>query len=234
MLDEERFEIFVQDDNSTIGRLQPNKHGFRTRALRSLLWDASSRLKKSLGGHLPDDIVVNFVQANYTSEQSICETFADTAHRLCLFDDSERLISTVLVSREPEAALVVDSSHINVSVAAAGLPPCWHQIFNFTTSFEYRRTGRGRKLLNWVLSNRRQLGLTGDGIWTYVEPPDRLLYIGLGFQHLSSADLYLHLPGTDNSEYNGRYLEGVATKPAHGPDFKLKCFLMTKTWTVVE
>lgn len=231
MIHEEIFEACGTEQDVSIGILQPKESGRRTQALMALLLDASSRLKESRGGHLPDGVVSNFVQANYTSAGSICGTFAFTAHRLCMFDAEERLLSTILVSREPNHALVVDSSHINVPIAAAGLPPQWHQIFNFTTSFDQRRKGRGRSLLRWVLSNRQRLDLTGDGIWTYVEPPDRAIYVGLGFQHLPSSDLYLHLPGTDNSEYNSRYLDGAAGQEARAPDLKLKCLLMTKKWT---
>lgn len=230
MFSDEQFDVLGFIDDKTIGRLQPHKDGCRTHSLKALLADASSRLMVSRGGHLPDAVVTNFVKANYTSELSICETFAESAHRLCLIDKSNRLICTVMVSRDPGVALVVDSTRMNVPVAAAGLPPRWHQIFNFTTSYEFRRTGHGRRLLGWLLSHHRKLGLSGDGIWTYVEPPDRDLYLALGFKHLPSADLYLHLPGTDNSEYNRRYLNGVMTTEARGQDYKLKCFLMTQSW----
>jgi GNAT superfamily N-acetyltransferase len=231
MINQEIFEPYSVENSVTIGVLRPRAGGRRTHSVAELLFDSSSRLRVSRGGHLPDEVVLNFVQQNYTSDRSICESFATTAHRICMFDLEERLLSTVLVSRDPERALVVDSSNINVPISVAGLPPTWHQVFNFATSFHQRRKGHGRHLLQWILRNHERLELAGQGIWTFVEPPDRAVYLSLGFRHLPSCDLYLHLPGTDNTEYNNLFRHDADRQEMRAPDFKLKCFLMTKEWT---
>lgn len=193
--------------------------------------DASERLKVSRGGHLPDGVVQEYVQRRYTSIESICETFVETGLRLCLLAPTGELLSTVLVSKSPTVALVVDSERINVPTSEIGLPDFRHQIFNFTTAYDRRRFGFGRQLIEWLLTNPARLSLCGIGVWTYVEPPDFYLYQRLEFTHVRKHDMYLVLPGTDNTAYNRRFFPPDIPQPDVPQDRKLKCFFMVREWS---
>jgi ribosomal protein S18 acetylase RimI-like enzyme len=224
------FEILEQNKQRTIGLLRPVRDDHLTNLLHRQLMDASERLKESRAGHLPDKIVRDFVQQHYTSVKSICETFVLNGLRLCLMTSAGELVSTVLVSADPNIALVVDSTRMNVSTADVGLKDPRHQIFNFTTAYDKRRLGFGRELIEWLCANSERMGLHGIGLWTYVEPPDFQLYTRLGFTHVSAHDMYLFLPGSDNHAYNRRFLPSGSASHLP-PDRKLKCFFMVREWT---
>ena len=202
-----------------------------TQAIHEQLSEASTLLKCSQGGHIPDFVVTSIIQRSYTSMQSICCTFRDTGLRVCLVDNDLKLIATALVARSSNTALVINSRAINVESAAVGKDISHHhQLFNFTTRTNLRGRGFGKILLSHILSNPRTFSLDGDGIWTFVEPPDILLYKSLGFEHLPGLETYVEGDGLDHRDYNRRHLSLTDIPPPYPADRKLKCFVMRQSW----
>lgn len=202
-----------------------------TTKVHDMLEDASSRLSVKSGGHVPDDIVFSYIKRLYTSRNSVSVTFASSGRRFCLFDANSQVVSSVLVSKDPALALVFDSNNLNVPILQTGLPARnLHQIFNFTTRYSERRRGYGRALLAWIESHSSLIRLSGDGFWTFVEPPDFRLYQALGFTHRPSGDQFFENNVATASQFNDRFLTPLGFAGPSDCRMQIKCFYMEKDW----
>ena len=61
--------------------IEPTKDLLVASKVSNLLMATSSDLAISRGGHVPDDIVTNIIQRNYTTLESVVRTFSDTGYR---------------------------------------------------------------------------------------------------------------------------------------------------------
>lgn len=157
-----------------------------------LLIGATDKFRASIGGHVPDEVVLGSIHKNYVSLFAIQQTFKDTGYRFALVDRKGLVLATALVAKEPDQILVVDGKNINVlrqefqNVCPAG----YHNVLNFVVKNEYQKNGLGKELLKSLLTDYREL-FSGKGLWLRSDPPNHNAYQKMGFIHETRYDKFL-------------------------------------------
>lgn len=199
-------------------KLWDKKDKAMAKKISSLIVQSVTAFKETLGGHVPDYFVEQHIHKLYASIESVTTTFQPYGHRFVMVEGQE-LLGTILVSREPDLAFIVDSKHINI-IITPGMhvaPVGYHWIINYVVAPRLRKNGLARYILEEVLAQKHLW--SGRGFGAKVEPPLHNVFERLGFRHLPEYDTFFEegvsLPlGTDAPlEFNVRYqcrCEGLA------------------------
>lgn len=221
----------------TVRIIQPAAEPQVVEQVAALLTSSTEDFKESRGGHVPDDIVEGIIHKQYTSRESILETFSQSACRFIITPRGRgsEVLGTLLVARSCETILVKDSRSLNASTREhLGLAPANHHCgFNFAVRKDVRRQGVASALLRAVSTGFREQ-LRGEGLWLRAEPPFHDAFLKLGFVHHPERDQFfepgVRLPAGYSSpwQFNERYVCRCAgAEPGRLRERKLKYGIYT-------